>query len=139
MKKKVDWYIHYIPCEQPSFHTHGLNQYGSLELELVLPVDPQKGMQLINYIAAQIAWYGKHYTSAEKVSDVLNLPFYLFQTTPVQASKEGDQVLRILLCDTLRRYPWHPNCDQEIKEQLNETELEQLLSELKLRYGAYGY
>ena len=42
MKKKVDWYIHYIPCEQPSFHTHGLNQYGSLELELVLPVDPQK-------------------------------------------------------------------------------------------------
>ena len=76
MKKKVDWYIHYIPCEKPSFHTHGLDQYGSLELELVLPVDAKVGMRLINYIAAQIAWNGKHYTSAKKVSDMLNLPFY---------------------------------------------------------------
>ena len=139
MKRKVDWFIHYVPCGRPSFHTHGLDRYGSLELELALPVAPEKGMQLINYIAAQIAWHGMRYTSAEKVCDVLNLPFFLFQTTPVQPSKPDDQVLRILLCDEHLRYPWDEGCDQAIWEQLSEAEREQLLNELRRRYGANGW
>lgn len=35
---KPDWIIHYIICERPSSHTHGLDRHGSLELELNLPV-----------------------------------------------------------------------------------------------------
>ena len=39
---RPDWIIHYILCDRPSSHTHGLDKYGSLELELNLPVSDKK-------------------------------------------------------------------------------------------------
>ena len=49
------WIIHFIPCGQPSYHTHGLNRYGSLELELNLPLEPRQAMLFINLIANEVA------------------------------------------------------------------------------------
>ena len=53
------WIIHFIPCGQPSYHTHGLDRYGSLELELNLPLDLQQATLFINLIANEVAEKGK--------------------------------------------------------------------------------
>ncbi len=49
------WIIHYIPCDQSSYHTHGLDAYGSLELELNLPMTPRRAGLFINLVANEIA------------------------------------------------------------------------------------
>lgn len=80
---KPTWIMHFIPCGQPSYHTHGLNEYGSLELELNLPLEPRQAMQFINLIANEVAERGKRYRSGDREDDVFNFPFYLFETAPL--------------------------------------------------------
>lgn len=80
------WIIHFIPCDQSSYHTHGLDAYGSLELELNLPITPQRAGPLINLVANEIAKKGKRYRSGDREDDVFNLPVYLFETAPIQPS-----------------------------------------------------
>lgn len=83
----VDWIIHFIPCTpRPSFHTHGLDRHNSLELELNLSLMPKQAMQFINLIAMNMVKTGKRYQSGDREDDVFNLPFYLFETTPIQPS-----------------------------------------------------
>jgi len=55
------WTIHNI-CDgkQFTYHTYGLNVYGSLELELNLPLIPKQAALFINLIAKDIA-EGKRY------------------------------------------------------------------------------
>lgn len=119
---KPTWIIEFIPCGTPSFHTHGLNRYGCLELELNLPLNPKQAMLFINLLGEQIAWHGKRYRSGSREDDVFNLPCYLFETTPIQASKENDQVLRVLFCDPEGKYPWEPGCQWPYSNQLNAAE-----------------
>lgn len=119
----VDWIIHFIPCgPQPSYHTHGLDRHGSLELELNLPLDSKQAMQFINLIAMQMIETGKRYQSGDREDDVFSLPFYLYQTTPIQPSKPDDQVLRILFCDPDSKYPWEDGCQPPYADQLNAQE-----------------
>lgn len=73
------WIIHFIPCGQPSYHTHGLDAYGSLELEVNLPLDPNQATFFINLIANEVAEKGKRYHSGDREDDVFNLPFYLLK------------------------------------------------------------
>ncbi len=120
---KVDWIIHFIPCgPQPSYHTHGLDRHGSLELELNLALIPEQAMQFINLIAMEMVEKGKRYQSGDREDDVFNLPFYLYQTTPIQPSKPDDRVLRILFCDPAGKYPWEDGCQSPYVEQLNTRE-----------------
>ena len=56
---KPDWIIHYILCERPSSHTHGLDRHGSLELELNLPVIQEKAKMILNLMGLEIAEKGK--------------------------------------------------------------------------------
>lgn len=116
------WIIHFIPCGQPSYHTHGLNAYGSLELELNLPLSPDQASLFINLIANEVAEKGKRYHSGDREDDVFNLPFYLFETTPIQPSQSNDRVLRILFCDPAGRYPWESGCEGMYSRQLNALE-----------------
>ena len=102
---KPTWIIHFIPCGQPSCHTHGLDAYGSLELELNLPLTPHRAGLFINLVANEIAEKGKRYRSGDREDDVFNLPFYLFETTPIRPSRDNDHVLRILFCDSAGKYP----------------------------------
>lgn len=113
------WIIHFIPCGKVSYHTHGLNQYGSLELELALPLESRQAMQFINLIANEIAEKGKRYRSGDRDDDVFNVPFYLFQTRPIRPSRPDDQVLRILFCDPAGKYPWEPDCQEPYDGQLS--------------------
>lgn len=119
---KPTWIIHFIPCEKLSYHTHGLDQYDSLELELNLPLQEHQAMQFINLIANEVAEHGKRYRSGDREDDVFSLPFYLFETAPIQPSKENDRVLRILFCDPAGRYPWEPDCEVPYSEQLDADE-----------------
>lgn len=127
------WIIHFIPCGQVSYHTHGLNAYGSLELELNLPLEPNQGSVFINLIANEIAEKGKRYRSGDREDDVFNLPVYLFETTPIQPSRSNDRVLRILFCDPAGRYPWESGCEGMYSRQLNVLEKKEMATLLHTR------
>ncbi len=128
---KPTWIIHFIPCGQPSYHTHGLDRYGSLELELNLSLVSRQAGQFINLIASQVAEKGKRYRSGDREDDVFTIPFYLFETSPIQPSKDNDRVLRILFCDPNGRYPWEPGCEAPYSEQLNAAEKQEMAQLLK--------
>lgn len=123
---KPTWIIHAILCDPPCYHTHGLDRYGSLELELNLPLEQRQAALFINLIASEIAEKGKRYRSGDREDDVFNVPFYLFETSAVQPSRDNDRVLRILFCDPAGKYPWEPGCASPYAEQLNETEKRQM-------------
>ena len=122
------WIIHFIPCGQPSYHTHGLNRYGSLELELNLPLEPRQAMLFINLIANEVAEKGKRYCSRDREDDVFNLPCYLFETAPIRPSQDNDRVLRILFCDSAGKYPWEPECEAPYSNQLNMLEKQAMIA-----------
>ena len=61
---KPDWIIHYILCERPSSHTHGLDRHGSLVLEPTLPVIQEIATMILNLIGLEIAEKRKCYRSA---------------------------------------------------------------------------
>ena len=130
---KPTWIIHFIPCGKPSYHTHGLDQYGSLELELNLPLQPRQATQFINLIANEVAEHGTRYRSGDREDDVFTLPFYLFETVPIQPSKEDDRVLRILFCDPAGRYPWGTGCEAPYSEQLDANEKQAMEALLRKR------
>lgn len=131
---KPTWIIHFIPTEQPSYHTHGLNEYGSLELELNLPLEPRQAMQFINLIANEVAERGKRYRSGDREDDVLSPPFYLYETVPIQPSRENDRVLRILFCDPAGKYPWEPECEAPYSTQLDAAEKQAMAALLTKRW-----
>ena len=134
---KVDWIIHFIPCgSRPSFHTHGLDRHGSLELELNLPLNPKQAMQFINLIAMDLVEQGKQYQSGDRNDDVFNLPLYFYQTKPIQPSRRDDQVLRVLFCDPTGKYPWEDGCQSPYAEQLNTTEATAMRALLAQKKGA---
>lgn len=119
---KIDWLVEvYCPCH-PTYHTIGLGQYGSLELELKLPLEQKQGGPFVNLIAIGIAEHGKRYQSGDRDDDIFSVPFYLFETTPVHEHSPGERVLRILFCDPDMKYPWEDGCQAPYSEQLNEDE-----------------
>lgn len=127
------WIIHYIPCDQSSYHTHGLDAYGSLELELNLPMTPRRAGLFINLVANEIAEKGKRYRSGDREDDVFNLPVYLFETAPVRPSRDNDRVLRILFCDPAGKYPWESDCGAPYSDQLNSQEKQVMTALLQER------
>ena len=127
------WIIHFVPCDQSSYHTHGLDTYGSLELEINLPLAPHQAGIFINLVANEVAEKGKRYRSGDREDDVFNLPFYLFETVPIQPSRDGDRVLRILFCDPAGKYPWESECEAPYSGQLNLEEKRAMIALLQER------
>ena len=133
---KPDWIIHYILCERPSSHTHGLNKYGSLELELNLPVSDKKAMMILNLGGEAIAEKGRNYHSGDREDDIFTLPCYLFETESAEPIQPGERVLRVLFCDPAGIYPWEPGCDPDYAAQLSESEKMEMAQLYQQRYGA---
>lgn len=107
---KPDWIIHYVLTDRPSSHTHGLNRYGGLELELNLPVPQEKAQMILNLLGAEIAEKGKYYRSGDREDGVFTIPVYFFETTPAVPDSSFSRVMRVLVCDPDGKYPWEPNC-----------------------------
>lgn len=125
---KPDWVVHNVLDNPLSFHTHGLNKYGSLEIEIVLPLYQEEGCAFCNCIGVAIA-------KGLKVEDGLMVdslftdelgcrqPIYFFKTKPIHGEKE---VYRAIFPDPNRLFPWEVegrlSCAAEYKDQITFTE-----------------
>lgn len=119
---KCTWIVQNVFDEKRStFHTHGLNRYGSLELELNLPMEPNQATRFINLIADRVS-KGMKYASGDKVTDIFTLPFYLFETQPI-FGEMYERVLRIVFPDPQVKYPWDAGCDPVYAKQLSDWEI----------------
>lgn len=122
----VTWIIHHV-CDgqRMSYHTHGLDKYKSLELELNLMLEPTQAALFINLIGASIS-AGKRYRSGERVENIFTVPFYLFETLPIHESTEGERVLRIIFCDPQFKFPWDQDCEERYQRQLSSMEISEM-------------
>ena len=132
---RPDWIIHYILCDRPSSHTHGLDKYGSLELELNLPVSDKKATEVLNLVGDAIAEKGRRYRSGDYEDGIFTLPFYLFETESAVPGSVSNRVLRILVCDPDGKYPWEAGCDPDYAAQLNDSEKREMAQLYRHRYG----
>lgn len=128
---KYTWIIHNV-CdgERFTYHTHGLNAYGSLELELNLPLVPNQAGLFINLIADSVA-KGRQYHSGECVPEIFTAPFYLLETKPVHGTYEDEQVLRIIFPDENFRFPWQSGCNPDYLSQLSNIEIDRIAALLR--------
>ena len=106
--------------------------FRSLNLALI----SEQAMQFINLIAMNMVKTGKRYQSGDREDDVFDLPFYLFETTPIQPSRPDDRVLRILFCDTDKKYPWEEGCQPPYSDQLDPSEAAAMRALLEQKKGA---
>lgn len=118
----LPWIIHYIcDCGRTKFHTHGLCKFGSLEIELNLPLVMEQGGLFVNLIAQSIA-DGQRYQSGDRVERVFNLPFYVLETDAI-GGNPGERVLRVILPDKEVLYPWDNGCEDFYRVQLSDGEI----------------
>ncbi len=131
MSNSITWIIHSV-CDgvQIAAHTHGLNQYGSLELELNIAIPSHKIMEILNVIGLHIA-QGHHYQSGDCDTELFNLPFYLLETAPIFGdNRSEDAILRVILPDASGLYPWHTRCSEGYRDQISATEVALMRKEL---------
>lgn len=114
---KTDWEIHLVTDNvsgKSSAHTHGLDKYGSLEVEINLHLRPEVMGQYLNFISSKIA-DGFIVKEGEKVTGLFECPIYFIKTQSVQSEEE---VLRVILPDEEMRFPWDDNCSSGYREQI---------------------
>lgn len=110
------WIIHQVFDENKiAFHTHGLNKYNSLELELNLPVKLDVGSQIINQIGLAIA-NGKSFEDGDFDETVLGCKIAFKKAICVFGEKK--MVLRIILPDENWKFPWDIGCNKIYKNQI---------------------
>ncbi len=115
---KRDWEIHYVIDDMTgrgSAHTHGLDKYGSLEIEINLHLRPEVLGQYLKLIADNIANKGLQIEDGERVMGIFNCPIYFFKVKSVQSN---DEVLRTIFSDENMKYPWDTDCSPEYQEQI---------------------
>lgn len=115
---KRDWKIQYIIDDKTgrgSAHSHGLDKYGSLEIEINLHLRPEVMGQYINLIADHIANKGLQIEDGERVEGIFFCAVYFFKVKSVQSE---DVVLRVVLPDEQLRFPWDADCSPEYREQI---------------------
>lgn len=120
--KKFDWEIHNVVDNPISFHTHGLDKYDSLEIEIVLPLHLKEGASFCNCIGAAIA-EGLKIEDGLMVEGLFNLPIYFFKTMPIHGDKE---VFRAIFPDENGFFPWEEEngvkCSKGYIDQIQFTE-----------------
>lgn len=132
MKRKTNkptWDIHYVFDEDwASCHTHGLNKYGSLELEINLPIQQELAGYILNEIGFMIANKEIELKDGDIIEEVTNVGLVVFETEGVHSgSHEGEKnVFRIVIPDEKMKFPWDEDCNITYKKQieLNKKELD---------------
>lgn len=122
MKKKIKkptWVIHHVFDEyETNYHTHGLNKYGSLELEINFPIQQNLAGHILNEIGLKIA-NGKKYKSNDTIEDIVNVKLKVIETKGVHSDAHGDEkVLRIILPDENHKFPWDEGCNPIYQKQI---------------------
>lgn len=122
------WIIHQmLDYKHTSYHTHGLNVYGSLEIELNLPLEASQAASILDEIAVNIVESGKRYQSGDKDTELFEQPFYVLETRPLNPEPGDDKsLLRVIFNDPHNKYPWDEDCDQTYKYQLSQDEIQKM-------------
>lgn len=98
------------------YHTHGLNEYDSLELELNLPLPEDDAMIFLNMIGLRIA-NGQPYKDGDVAKDLFNVPI-VFKETPGISSMTDELHLRVIFPDAQGKFPWDDNCHPDYANQI---------------------
>lgn len=111
--KNYDWGIHLVfdkdEDKEPNFHnamcdahTHGLNKYGSLELQFVLTYPPSAIGYILNTVAESIR-DGLELEDGDMLTGICddNAALKVFKTTDYY----GDPIFRLVMPDGDMKYP----------------------------------
>lgn len=116
---KSDWIIHTVIDDQTgkcSGHTHGLNKFNSLEIEININLRPGVLGQYLNIIADHIVNKNLVIEDGERIVGLFDCPVYFFKTKSTQSE---DQVLRGIFPDDsfgyMGYYPWDEYNDEHCK------------------------
>lgn len=101
--KKIDWIIHNIVDNPISYHTHGLHEVCEYELEIVLPISPEKASEFLHCIADKLI-DGYKIEDGLLCRDMFNMPIYFFKVQSI--SDETKTVYRVIFPDEKGFYPW---------------------------------
>lgn len=119
-KEKVDWVIHGVHQEDGGivYHTHGLNEYGLMELELNLPLQLKRATHFINKIAIHLI--ENNIAIENEYMDEKNIfqcDIYFEKVKGIDG--DGSDKIRVVLPDENFLFPWHEGCNETYKRQLN--------------------
>ena len=99
--KKFGWYAHYIEDDKNfpfniNFHTHGLNKFDHLDLQVCLPIDVKIIHQIFFEIIDRIKNKEKFYEN-KKYSNIIKE----FDVIFISVVEDNRNVLRLILPDSL--------------------------------------
>lgn len=110
---KIDWVIHgvYDPDGEEGivYHTHGMDKYGSLELELKLPLVQEQANSFLNTVGIEIA-HGVTFKDGDVKYGIFNLPVAFKEVTGIYG--EGKRNLRVIFPDVNGLFPWDAGCEE---------------------------
>lgn len=112
MEKKVDWIIHYVFGETDrkghvNIHTHGMEKYGHLNFQIVLPIEQGLAKNLLNNICSRVQ-NGEKFTDG--IYDDLLMNGYKVKLKTVDFRDE--KLIRYILPDSKNRFPEDTGCEE---------------------------
>lgn len=118
MAKAVDWVVHGVIDDKNNrvvYHTHGLDKYGSLELELNLSVEQKVAMDILNSVGIEIA-KGKKYIDGDIDETLLTCKIAFKKVKGIFGY--GEMNLRVIVPDPNFKFPWEEGCQKEYINQI---------------------
>ena len=107
MSEKPDWIIHGV-CDgqHVNFHTHGMEKYGHMDFQIVLPYPHQELCRILNTLGFQVR-EGHAFKAGERIPGI-----YLDCDVKVLEFEEtGRTVLRVIVPDKNNRFPDEAGCE----------------------------
>lgn len=124
MKKEVTWGIHAVIMDDDgnmNYHTHGLDKYNSLELEINLNVHTNIAKNIINTIGLDIA-NGKEIKDGYFDEENFNCKIAIKEAIEIckdtHIDKIDHRILRIILPDDNFKFPWDDECQDFYRTQI---------------------
>ncbi|EQB4340873.1 DUF4262 domain-containing protein [Clostridium botulinum] len=119
MIKEPTWIIHGV-CDKDKdtvvYHTHGLEEYNSLELELNLSLEQKQAMRFLNLIGLKIA-NGIGFKDGDSDNSIFNCEVFFKEVDGIY--RNGNRrMLRVILPDPNFKFPWENGCAEPYKSQL---------------------
>ncbi len=114
--------IHYIQGDELrpfgiSAHTHGLEDYGQTEFELVLPYSQDDMATFFNSLIAMVVDDGRHFEEG-CYTDILTDDYRMYFIEMPDFYQEGKKVLRIIYPDEEGKMPWEEGCEKHYAMQI---------------------
>lgn len=111
---ECSWFIHYVfdafPGKGIDAHTHGLEDLGLYELQIVLPIPQNEAGNILN----SLAFFQKNKNIKFEDGDCLKGFLY---SGDIYFKKIDDQ-LRLIFPDDNLKYPWDDGCDTDFYNQI---------------------